>query len=123
MHIKKIVVDDVEYLPHITDTPLMSKWENGALVDKQRAALYNALVDRENYFQDHSVVAFGNLDFARYEGVVQGICIALELDENNTDDTIVFRKNGRKFLEIDRVKRPECYFEDKRELRELMNSL
>lgn len=123
MYIKKIERDGVEYLPHITETPLMAKWENGTLTDKQRAVLYNALVDRENYFQDHSIVAFGNLDFARYEGIVLGICIALELDENTTDKTIVFRKNGRKFLEVDKIKRPERYFEDKRELKELLDNL
>lgn len=123
MHIKKIVVDNVEYLPHIADTVLMTKWEYGTTRDKQRAALYNAVAERENYFQDHSVVAFGNLDYARCEGVVLGICVALELEENTTENTIVFRRGNTKFLEVDKIKRPEKYYEEKRELKEFLECL
>ena len=123
MHIKKIIIDNIEYLPHIADTPLMDKWEYGTTTDKQKAVLYNAVVDRENYYQDHSVTAFGNAEYARYEGVVLGICQALELDENTTETTIVFRKNGRKFLEIDKIARPQRYYEDRRELKNLLDNL
>ena len=123
MHIKKIIIDNIEYLPHIADTPLMDKWEYGTTTDKQKAVLYNAVVDRENYYQDHSVTAFGNAEYARYEGVVLGICQALELDENTTETTIVFRKNGRKFLEIDKISRPQRYYEDRRELKNLLDNL
>lgn len=123
MHIKKIIIDNIEYLPHIADTPLMNKWEYGTTTDKQKAVLYNAVVDRENYYQDHSVTAFGNAEYARYEGVVLGICQALELDENTTETTIVFRKNGRKFLEIDKITRPQRYYDDRRELKNLLDNL
>ena len=123
MHIKKIIIDNIEYLPHIADTPLMNKWEYGTTTDKQKAVLYNAVVDRENYYQDHSVTAFGNTEHARYEGIVLGICQVLELDESTTEDTIVFRKNGRLFLEVDKIQRPQRYYNDRREINELLNSL
>ena len=123
MHIKKIIIDNIEYLPHVADTPLMNKWEYGTTTDKQKAVLYNAVVDRENYYQDHSVTAFGNAEYARYEGVVLGICQVLELDESSTEDTIVFRKNGRLFLEVDKIQRPQRYYNDRREINELLNSL
>lgn len=123
MHIKKIIIDNIEYLPHIADTPLMDKWEYGTTTDKQKAVLYNAVVDRENYYQDHSVTAFGNTEYARYEGIVLGICQVLELDESATENTIVFRKNGRLFLEVDKIQRPQKYYNDRREINELLNSL
>ena len=123
MRIKKIVVDGTEYLPHIADTPLLNKWENGTALEKKKAVLYNAVVDRENYYQDHSVTAFGNTEYARYEGIVLGICQVLELDESATAGTIVFRKNGRLFLEVDKIQRPQRYYNDRREINELLNSL
>ena len=123
MHIKKILVDGTEYLPHIADTPLMEKWESGSALDRNKAMLYNALVERENYFQDHSVVAFGNLDYARCEGVVTGICLVLNLEEDYTDETIIFRKNGKKFLVVDRLNKPERYFDEKRELKDILENL
>ena len=123
MRIKKIVVDGIEYLPHIADTPLLSKWECGTALEKKKAVLYNAVVDRENYYQDHSVVAFGNLEYARCEGIVTGICLALELEEDIGLKTIVFRKNGKKFLEVDRLQKPERYFSERREIKEILDNL
>lgn len=123
MHIKKILIDGTEYLPHIADTPLMEKWESGSALDRNKAMLYNALVERENYFQDHSVVAFGNLDYARCEGIVAGICLVLNLEEEYTEKTIIFRKNGKKFLEVDRLNKPERYFDEKRELKDILENL
>ena len=123
MLIKKTVIDGIEYLPHIADTPLMEKWEDGTGLDKKRAILYEAVVDRENYFQDHSVVAFGNVEHARCEGIVTGICLALELEEDIGSQTIVFRKNGKKFLEVDRLQKPERYFSERREIKEILDNL
>lgn len=123
MHIHKTVIDGVEYLPHIANTPLLNKWENGTALEKKKAVLYNAVVDRENYYQDHSVVAFGNLEYARCEGVVTGICLALELEEDIGQKTIVFRKNGKKFLEVDRLQKPERYFSERREMKEILDNL
>ena len=124
MHIKKIVVDGVEYLPPIAETKLFEPWEqNKSKQAVNKALLYNAVADRENYFQDHSVTAFGNAEYERAVGVVQGICLILGLEETIVGRKIVFKKGERTYLSVAQVKKTKAYKREKKELDELMNAL
>lgn len=124
--IKKYSDGEVEFLPDVVDTPL---WE---LIDpdkisqtkksyRQIARLYEAIANRENYFQEYSPTAFGNPDYERLAGIVNGILMAMEASETEVDGQIVVRieRTGKKILVVDKIKRHESYYEAERENKEL----
>lgn len=118
--------DGVELLPNVVDTPLWDlidpdKVWNTKKSDRQVARLYEAIAKRENYFQEYSPTAFGNPDYERLAGTVDGILVAMEAREAEENGQIVIRmaQNGRKILVVDKVKRHESYYEAERENKEL----
>lgn len=125
IEVKKFV-DGVEYLPDVVDTPLWDlinpdKFYRTKKSDRQIARLYEAIAKRENYFQEYSPTAFGNPDYERIAGTVDGILVAMEAYETEANGQIVIRmaQSGKKILVVDKVKRPKSYFEEERENKEL----
>lgn len=82
-----------------------------------------AVADRENYYQNNDPTAFGNHEYSVKSGIVTGICIAANISEETRDGRIVFRKGNRIILEVDKVSKPESYYEANREIREVMDDL
>ena len=128
--IKKIVLDGIEFLPDITDTPLWAMLDpdrnmQSKKPDRQLAGLYAALRQRENYYQENTPTAFGDPQYSLYCGVVKGFLMAMEAEENDVAGQIVIRnsRNGKKLLVIDKPTRPASYFEDLRSNRELLREL
>lgn len=122
--IKKIMCGDIEILPDLVDTPLWKAicpeyCSNSTKRDRQIAGLYRAIADRENYFQENTPTAFGNPEYNLYMGTVRGYIQALELEETVENEQIVIRKNGRKMLVIDKIKRSDAYYQDMAEIRKL----
>lgn len=125
--IKKKMCGDIEILPDLVDTPL---WQtispeycsNSTKRDRQIAGLYRAIANRENYFQENTPTAFGNPEYNLHMGVVRGYIQALELEETVENEQIVIRKNGRKILVIDKIKKSSAYYQDLAEIRELRKS-
>lgn len=122
--IKKEMCGDIEMLPDLVDTPL---WQaispeyclNPTTRDRQIAGLYRAIADRENYFQENTPTAFGNPEYNLRMGIVRGYMQALELEEAVENEQIVIRKNGRKILVVDKIKRSIAYYRDMAEIRAL----
>lgn len=122
MIIKKIT-DEVERLPLITDTPLWPALDPDrasahSKAERQLAMLYNAVEERENYFQDYTPTHFGNPDFDYRRGVVKGILQAMEAYEYQENGYMVFRSDRKILLKVEILNRPESYYKALRENRE-----
>lgn len=122
--IKKKMCGDIEMLPDLVDTPLWRAitpeyCSNSTKRDRQIAGLYRAIADRENYFQENTPTAFGNPEYSFKDGVADGYLRAMELEETVENEQIVIRKNGRKILVIDKIKKPSAYYKDLAEIRAL----
>jgi len=125
--IKKVIDDDTEILPDIVDTSLWEKANPfGANHDKKMdaiASLYNAIRERENYYQINTPTAFGDPRFGYFSGLVCGILQGLGMEEYLEDGKIIIKKNKRKVFIIDKVNRPESYYEVARENAKLLRDL
>ena len=121
--IHKKVEDEIEYLPDVTETPLMegdiTTYSNKTNLATQ---LYQAIAKRENYYQFNSAPVFVDPEYARYSGIVTGILIGSGYEEVKTDTSIIIQKNGRKLLVIDRIQRRSSYYEEQKEIESLLNS-
>lgn len=111
MIIKKIT-EDVEKLPLIMDTPLWSAYDpdmakNHSKAERQIAILYNAVAERENYFQHNPPTAVGNPEHEYKKGVVNGILQAMEVYEYQENGFLVFRSGRRILLKVEMLTRPE----------------
>lgn len=122
--------DGVELLPDVTDTPL---WE---FIDPDRnlttrkmlrqiAGLYQAIHDRENHYQMNTPPMFGDPEYTRKHGIVQGFLMAMEAEETGENGRIVVRTfaTGRKLLVVDKLNRPEWYYAELRKNCELLANL
>ena len=122
--IKKVMCGDTEMLPDLVDTPLWKAvtpeyCSNPTKRDIRIAGLYEALSERENYFQENTPTAFGNPEYNLYVGMVRGYMQALELDETTEGERIIIRKNGKAILIVDKVKKPSGYYQSVLENRKL----
>lgn len=123
--IKKKMCGDIEFLPDLVDTPIWKKYSldycsNPTKRNIQIAGLYKAIADRENYFQENTPTAFGNPEYNLHMGIVRGYVQALDLEESVENNQIVISKNGKPILIVDKIKRPQSYYETQRENRQLL---
>ena len=123
--VHKIVYGETEFLPDIVDTPI---WDDYDEIDAPKsvriiAALYKAIADRENYYQENSPTAFGNPDYSRICGIVIGILQATEIEEQRKDDKLIFYKGKRKVLVVDKLKLPRHYYEARRDIAKTRRAL
>lgn len=124
-YIRKVTIDGIDHLPDIGETELCQYLEMGKPSKSMELVikLYMAVADRENYYQNNDPTAFGNPDYSVKSGIVTGIGIAANISEETRDGRIVFRKGNRIILEVDKVSKPESYYEANREIQEVMDNL
>ena len=124
-YVPKFIDGETELLPDITETAIFKDWDDVYAPKSVRivAALYQAVADRENYYQFHTPTAFGNPDFAMMQGIVIGIARAEEIEESVRDEKLCFRKGGKIILEVDKIKRSRGYYEAKRDNAETLRAL
>lgn len=127
LEIKKITRDGVEFLPSIEDTSLWAFYNpesncHSNKSERQLVGLYNAIRDRENYFQEHTPTPFGSPTYNTYSGIVCGFLQAMEAWESEESGQIIIRKSrsNRKLLVIDKVTLPASYHESRREISETL---
>lgn len=125
--IQKNTDTGVELLPDITDTPIWDDYNpeinNANKTTRVIATLYMAIQKRENYYQEFSPTAYGDPQYTRYVGEVIGILKATEWEEEKTEELIIIKKDKRKILVIDRVKKPQSYYNNIREISKLQREL
>ena len=124
-YIPKVTIDGIDYLPDIGETELCQYLEMGRPTKSIELVikLYMAVADRENYYQDNDPTVFGNPEYSVKSGIVPGIGIAANISEETRDGRIVFRKGNRIILEVNKVNRPESYYEANREIQEILDNL
>lgn len=123
--VSKIEAGGVELLPDIVDTPIWKdydeiKCKKGA---KFAAILYNAVRDRENYYQENTPTAFGDPKYSRQCGFVAGILQGAGLEEKSDGGKITFMKNGKPFLVVDKISRTDAYYDAVRDNGETLRGL
>lgn len=112
-------------LPDITDTEIFKDYENNQS-DYMRCIyfLYIALSKRENYYQLYSPTAFGNTEYARLDGFVCGILQATGWEEIQDESSIIIiKRNNRKILILQKLSKPQSYYEDKKEIAKILNKI
>ena len=111
-------------LPDITDTEIFKDYENNQS-DYMRCIyfLYIALSKRENYYQLYSPTAFGNAEYARLDGFVCGILQATGWEEIQDESYIIIKRNNRKILILQKLSKPQSYYEDKKEIAKILNEI
>ena len=111
-------------LPDITDTEIFKDYENNQS-DYMRCIyfLYIALSKRENYYQLYSPTAFGNTEYARLDGFVCGILQASGWEEIQDESSIIIKRNNRKILILQKLSKPQSYYEDKKEIAKILNEI
>lgn len=111
-------------LPDITDTEIFKDYENNQS-DYMRCIyfLYIALSKRENYYQLYSPTAFGNTEYARLDGFVCGILQATGWEEIQDKSYIIIKRNNRKILILQKLSKPQSYYEDKKEIAKILNEI
>ena len=111
-------------LPDITDTEIFKDYENNQS-DYMRCIyfLYIALSKRENYYQLYSPTAFGNAEYARLDGFVCGILQATGWEEIQDESSIIIKRNNRKILILQKLSKPQSYYEDKKEIAKILNEI
>ena len=111
-------------LPDITDTEIFKDYENNRS-DYMRCIyfLYIALSKRENYYQLYSPTAFGNTEYARLDGFVCGILQATGWEEIQDESYIIIKRNNRKILILQKLSKPQSYYEDKKEIAKILNEI
>jgi len=127
--IKKDLENGIEFLPHVSKTDLRGGFygekadQDVTATEIQLAKLYQAIADRENYYQLNTPAAFGNPEYTLLVGIVRGFLMALEAEETIRESTIIISKNSRKLLEIDSIHRHKWYYESVRNNLELLTKL
>lgn len=111
-------------IPDITDTEIFKDYENNQS-DYMRCIyfLYIALSKRENYYQLYSPTAFGNTEYARLDGFVCGILQATGWEEIQDESYIIIKRNNRKILILQKLSKPQSYYEDKKEIAKILNEI
>ena len=111
-------------LPDITDTEIFKDYENNQS-DYMRCIyfLYIALSKRENYYKLFSPTAFWNTEYARLDGFVCGILQATGWEEIQDESYIIIKRNNRKILILQKLSKPQSYYEDKKEIAKILNEI
>lgn len=118
------IKSEENFLPDITDTEIFKDYENNQS-DYMRCIyfLYIALSKRENYYQLYSPTAFGNTEYARLDGFVCGILQATGWEEIQDESSIIIKRNNRKILILQKLSKPQSYYEDKKEIAKILNEI
>lgn len=126
IYIKVRNINGIELLPLPEETPF---W-NGSdfeMTKKERRNydVYDAIRNVENYYQVNSPTAFGDPDYSRVSGYLNGLLRGYGLDMQRTDDKIIIRTSysGTKLMIIERPHKPDSYHKDKNEIRKLMDDI
>lgn len=121
--------NDIEYLPYFADTQFWKEMDefNLSRRDEDIIMVYNAICDVENYWINNKPTAFGNPDYSRKHGKMVGLIGGLHWDysEETIDgiEFIVIRSGKRKIMTIQRPKKPEHYWDAKRENQKTLEAL
>ena len=108
----------------ITDTEIFKDYENdNSNYIRAVYFLYIALCRRENYYQIYSPTAFGDTDYARVVGIICGILQATGWEEVQEDNYIVIKNKSKKVLTVSKISKPKSYYEDKKEIEQLLNEI
>lgn len=123
--VEKIMSGDTELLPDIVDTPIWKDYNEVNCSKNIRviAALYKAIEQRENYYQLNSPTAFGDPQYRYYCGLVVGILQGSEMEEISNDNFIVIKRNNKKILVIDKIKRSQAYHDSVKEINDTLREL
>lgn len=126
--VEKIMLGSLELLPNIVDTSIwkdLDEFNNDrcSKIVRLVGTLYKAIEQRENYYQLNTPTAFGDPQYTLRCGVVIGILQGAELEEIIEDEKIVIKRNNRRILIVDKVKRPQAYRDAVRENSETLRAL
>lgn len=115
--VHKIINESVEYLPFWEDTELRNDYNEFCPNKRMKLItdLYSAVMNRENYYQYNTPTMYGNPDFDFKCGVVHGILLAGNIEEEQTETEFIYRKGKRKILVVDKLNRPRAYHESRAE--------
>lgn len=122
--VHKIVDDGNEWLPDIVDTPIWDDFDEIGAPKSMRvvAALYRAVAERDNYYQENAPTAFGDPEYKLAYGIAHGIMLAEEIEEIEADGKRIFRKGKRIILVVDKLIRPKLYYEALRDNAETLRA-
>lgn len=125
IYISKISNEDygVESLPLPEETPFWKDADLSAMTKRELRDyyVYSAIRDVENYFQFNSPTAFGNPDYARKCGFMDGLFKAYGLDRQVINDRIVIKmRNGVNLMIVERPCKSEAYLKEKQEIQNAM---
>ena len=120
--ISKIIEYEVELLPDVVETAIWKDFNDGCCSKRIEFlfCLYIAIAKRENYFQLNSPTAFGNSEYNYLCGLVAGLLQASGYEEVKVEDQIIVKNSKRKVLVIDKVKRPQAYYDNCKENDEML---
>lgn len=123
--VHKRVDGEIEYLPDIVETPI---WIDFDELDAPRsvrlvAALYRAVAERENYYQENTPTAFGDPEYKLAYGIAQGIKIAGEIEECARQGKLFFYKGKKLILVVDKPMRTKYYYEALADIRKTREAL
>lgn len=124
--INKCRYDGVELLPPPEDTPFWKDMDLTVMSSKElrNYNIYSAIRDVENYYQFHTPTAFGNPDYARAHGYLNGLLQGYGLDKQIIGDKIIIKtQKGVKLMVIERPQKPDAYFKEKEEISKLMGDI
>lgn len=112
--IRPVKIYDTEYLPLEQDTELYTKpdYIGMSASEYRNILIYRAIVERENYYQDHTPPAFGDPHYSQKDGYMLGLIhgYGLEFDEDPKEIRIK-TKNGSVVMRVIRPKTTEAYKE------------
>ncbi|MBO5373695.1 MAG: hypothetical protein J6A75_13400 [Lachnospiraceae bacterium] len=115
--------EEYEYLPEEYDTKIWEDLEEKET--KNRRYLFNlyvAVKERENYYANHTATAFGNPELSFLKGKVFGLLVAEDIVEEETDDYIIFLKNNRRILVIEKISK-EYFRQSQRDVNKTLAEL
>lgn len=117
IYIRKYVDQDceVELLPDYTETELFV--EMGTPSQERRMVVYKALSEMLNYYQLNSPTAYGNPEYSRLSGYLDGLLYAYQLDLGFVDGVACIQtRKGTVLLKCDVPRKPKTYFEEMKEI-------
>lgn len=123
--VRKIVDCDIEFLPDIVETSIWKDFDEIGAPRSVRlvAALYKAVADRENYYQENTPTAFGDPEYKLAFGIAQGIMIAGEIEERVRTGKMFFYKGKRLILVVEKPMRTKYYYEALSDIRKTREAL
>lgn len=120
IYLKKHKIDYDEYLDAADVFEYVSECSTEGGLAYQFAKIVS---DWQNYWNYNTPTAFGNPDYNYLAGQFVGYIIAKQYEKEETSDQIIIRKGNRKIWVIDKIEKPESYFEAERDNIKTLNSI